>query len=851
MTFPPPSGVPIPSLALRSALRRLARACAATAPIVLAFALAAPAGASAAPRTAVGDPFAGQAFNILSPGEFGGLPTTANSTDQAALYDALTPLQGNVTAADLSRYYKSERFGVQGAVAKVEQTGRPGLTILRDRFGVPHVYGKTRDDVMFGAGWAAIEDRGLLMEQGRGPARVAMLDVPGLNAFGLVTSLRKFTPSAQAEAFVAQQVNMLRGMGAKGRRVVRDFQYWVDGINAWYATRPAASRPAPWTLNDAFSEFAFIGSIFGRGGGDEVRNSDLLASLQARLGAAQGRATFNDLREVNDPSAPTTIPNSFPYNTVPSGQAPGAGVIDPGSISATAQAASRVAAASRGLMSNALLVGAKRSASGHPLAVMGPQIGYFYPELLMELDLHGGGIDARGAAPPTEPYVLIGRGKDFAWSLTSATNDDTDQFLEQLCNQDGSAPTRASTSYMYKGKCTPMTTFDAGLLAGAGSQPAHEVTYLQTVHGPVGGTVTIGGKPYAVATDRANHGRDPVSALALADLNSNQVHSPQTFFKAANEFETTFNWFYVDSKNIAYFSSGRLPVRAPGTDPSLPTLGTGQYDWRGFLSQNQHPHALNPASGTLLNWNNKPAPNWGAADNNWSQGSVHRVQLFTGFKPKGNKLQNVVSVMNHAATQDLRAVLVWPTIQQVLAGGPAPSPLAQQAADLVTTWSQHGASRLDTTGSGKITDPGAAVLDAAWPGMADAVLRPVLGPVTDQFAQIQGSDNAANSGGSSYGGGWYGYVKKDLQSQLGRSVAGPFSRHYCGNGDLAACRASLWAAIQAAATKLAASQGNDPTAWRSDASAERIKFLPGLIALTLRWTNRPTFQQAITFKAHR
>ena len=77
------------------------------------------------------------------------------------------------------------------------------------------------------------------------------------------------------------------------------------------------------------------------------------------------------------------------------------------------------------------------------------------------------------------------------------------------------------------------------------------------------------------------------------------MHSPQQFFETANHLETTFNMAYLDNKHIAYFSTGRLPVLAPGTDPSLPTLGTGEYDWQGFLSLEQHPHEIDPAGEVL------------------------------------------------------------------------------------------------------------------------------------------------------------------------------------------------------------------------------------------------------------
>ena len=189
--------------------------------------------------------YSGPAFNILAPGEFGGVPANQYSTDQGKLYDALTPLEGNVTTADLSRYYLSEKFGVTGPVVRSEQTGRPGLQILRDSHDIPHIYGRTRDDVMFGSGWVAAEDRGLLLLEGLGPAYLATLDAPGINPFGLVTSARSFTPSAETIRFVARQENVLRRAGAPGRQVLRDLRDWIDGINAYEASSEQAGRSCP------------------------------------------------------------------------------------------------------------------------------------------------------------------------------------------------------------------------------------------------------------------------------------------------------------------------------------------------------------------------------------------------------------------------------------------------------------------------------------------------------------------------------------------------------------------------------------------------------------------------------
>ena len=128
--------------------------------MVLTLATAA-AAAGAAPR---GD-HALLALNVLPPGQGANAPEL---TSQIALYDGLTPLRGKVTAGDLTRFYKAERLGLAGE--RPTSTARPkrGVTIYRDRFGVPHVNGTTRANTEFGAGWATAEDRGLYLQLLRG-----------------------------------------------------------------------------------------------------------------------------------------------------------------------------------------------------------------------------------------------------------------------------------------------------------------------------------------------------------------------------------------------------------------------------------------------------------------------------------------------------------------------------------------------------------------------------------------------------------------------------------------------------------------------------------------------------------
>jgi acyl-homoserine lactone acylase PvdQ len=792
--------------------------------------------------------FGKQTYNVMPPGQSGALVPNRYSTDQLRIYDALTPLFDDVGAGTIKRLFKPAGFLAPkgGTVTRPKR----GVEIRRDRqWGVPHIEGRTRSDVYWGIGWVAAQDRGVLMETIRYPARFTILDAPGKDALEIATSLRRFTPSAQTERRIAAQLRLLAGRGPLERRILQDFRAYVAGINAYNRSQDNGIKP--WNAVDVISVTGLLGQVFGAGGGDEVRSSMLLAELRNRLGPG-GDAVWRDLRSAQDPETSVTTEQRFPYPTERRGRTPGSLVVDPGSMSASAAKAAEVAMAARARASNAVLVGRSRSATGHPLAVMGPQLGYFYPELFFEVDAHGGGIDVRGGVLPGVPYVLIGRGPDYAWSATSASSDNTDQFLEELCNPDGSPATRASVHYRFRGRCRPMRTFNAGVLAGAAGAPDEQVTFRETVHGPVSGTVTVGGRPYAVSTMRSSRGREITGAYIGEGLA--QLRSARGLPRIARRFGFTFNLFYVDHKDIGFFSSGRLPIRAPGTNPSLPTLGTGQYEWRGFLKNSQHPQAINPESGVLANWNNQPAAGFGAADNNWTYQSVHRNDLLAGFKRR-NRLHDVLSVVNRAATQDLRAVQVWPVIREVLGSGTAQSALSQQAAALVDAWVRRGASRLDRDLDGRIDDPGAAVLDQTWDALSEAVLRPVVGDLAapgGPLGQLIGRDDSPRtSNGSSYGGGWYGYVDKDLRSLLGRRVRGPYSRRYCGAGDLTACRASLWAVIQQGADALAATQGADPAAWRSDATEERIAFVPGLLGETMRWTNRPTLHQLMEFDGHR
>lgn len=799
------------------------------------------------------------ARDVVPAGDYQALPspgTLPAIERQAQMYNALTPLWDNVTSADLTTDFKPEPMNVGDAPGPVSQEAVPhaGVTIYRDAYNIPYVYGTTYDDLTWADGWLEAEDQGLLLAEARYLGRLAAIDAPGLSAIKLISSLDSFAPSAQTEHEVAKQTNVLLAHGAKGRAVLHDLDVYLQGVNAYLAAHNDSlsvyTHVAPFTLNDIYAANAIKDQFVGEGGGDQAVNSEFLSALKRKLGRARGYAVWNDLREAYDPEAPASVPGHVQFQPRPKSRA-GNVLLDTGSLSPAAAADLATERDSRGHASNALMVSGARSATHHPIMVAGPQIGYFYPGLVSEVVLNGPGVHERGLTTAGFPgYIFIGRSQDQAWSLTSAGLDQIDTYVETLCGH-------STHRYVFDGRCRAMQFVDAGKLTT--KTGTTEVTFWRTVHGPVFGYARVHGRLVALTHKRASYGKDTLDLLFYHDLAHGHVHNVHQFFKAANQTPQTFNSFYMDDKDIGVFASGLVPIRASNVDPDLPINGTGHDEWRGFVSFRNHPQGIDPPSGEIVNWNNRPQAGYEAPDNNWSLGAIQRVDLLIDNLGRGGKLTpgRVVSAMNQAATQDVREVLLEPILSKVLHGGRAPTARDARMLALLDAWYRHGGSRLDrtsSTGLGQITDPGAAIMDTAFPLLARAWGSAVLGrKLESQLASFVPVFEQPNNGigtGGQYAG-WHIWMDKDLRTILGGRVRGRFAVRYCGAGSLRRCRALLWRAMTTAGDELAAQQGPNPASWRSSAGAEAITFVPGILPYTMRYTNRPTgIQQVLSFSGH-
>jgi len=865
--------------------------------------------APASPAQAAPQPYgtndAGGFRNVLPPGE-NGLDTLAqifafrgsgaippHFADQQPLYENL--LYGSPTLTDegVGAYFKDATFGVPAGQVASTIEPKPGVTIVRDSaYGVPHIYGDTRADTMFGAGYAGAADRLFLMDVLRHTGRAQLASFLGGSNAAADASQWAFAPYTEAD--LERQLNEFPQLyGQAGQQAVEDVQSYVDGINAYIAA--ASSDPSlkpgeysllnkpmePWKPTDVIAIASLIGGIFGKGGGNEVGSAEAMQALVERFGKKAGRRAWAGFRSKNDPEAPTTISTPFPYETRSAFAKKGLALPKPGSVRETAIATASSGAGGsgagsfgeeiqRGLSeaahaSNWELVSAKHSASGHPLAVMGPQVGYYVPQILMEEDLHGPGIDARGASfAGINLFVELGHGRDYAWSATSAGADNVDTIAEVLCKD--------RFHYLYRGRCRPMEKLQAAESwtpnaidsTEAGSQT---LTAYRTVHGIVFARGKVGKRNVAFVHQRSTYFHEADSVVGFAQLNEpGFLTGVGAFKKAVSDIDFTFNWAYVDSEHIAYAMSGAMPQRQ-GTSPDFPVLGTGKYDWKGFKPATQtatylpfkkHPQAVDPPY--LVSWNNKQAPEWAAADDNYAYGPLFRSQMIADKVRAGTKgkrrmtIAQLVQAMEEPATQDLRGYRLLPTILDAV--GRPKQPALRKALAKLRTWREHGAHRRDLNRDGVDEEtPAIELMDAWWPKLVEAEFKPALGARAFERLQAMlavGDRTGGSPDAPDFYDGWWGYVSKDLRDLFGPRPQAPYSRVYCGEGSKQRCRKALQRSLaQALKVTPAAMYGGGDGACASNPQPScfdqnRPVVTAGVSLPPFPFQNRPTFQQVVT-----
>ncbi|CAL9650305.1 hypothetical protein SUDANB1_06584 [Streptomyces sp. enrichment culture] len=917
-----PSGIP--------GFLKTASVCALIAGLLSPLAPAAASETATAQATAAANDHCGnQCSDILPPGQngnatlaqillnqaFGTQPEHAE--DQLGPYANLAKGYPGLTNDKINTFFNDASFGVPAdqVASSLKPAGRGDVTIVRDKkTGVPHITGTTRYGTEFGAGYAAAQDRLWLMDVFRHVGRGQLTSFAGgaPSNQGLEQQFWRHAPYTEAD-LQAQIDNAVATNGERGRQALADVKAYLDGINSYIdASDSGRTFPGEYVLTghkdsvtnagtiehfkitDLVALASVIGALFGSGGGGEVNNALSLMAAQEKYGVAEGTKVWESFRMRNDPEAVLTQHDgSFPYGTKPAdpqGAAlPDAGSVKPeplvydrtgsattaGATGASGEAAKTATSSAKRGMSNALVVSGKHTASGHPVAVFGPQTGYFAPQLLLLQEIQGPGISARGASfAGLSMYVELGRGQDYAWSATTSGQDIIDSYAVELCQDD--------YHYLYRGTCTPMEKIEQKntwkpTVADGTAAGSYTMRVWRTKYGPVEYRATVGGKKVAYTTLRSSFLHEADSIIGFQMLNDpDYVKGPDTFQKAVQHINYTFNWFYADSEHTAYYNSGDNPVRAAGVDSEFPAWARPAHEWRGwdpatntadYTPPSAHPNSVD--QDYYVSWNNKQARDYTTAP--WGNGSVHRGNLLEDRVRKlvqqgGVTRAALVKAMADAGLADLRAEDVLPKLLKVVNSSPVTDPAVAAAVSKLQAWTAAGGKRTETAaGSKKYADADAIrILDAWWPLLVKAQFEPGLGsglyeavtanlPVDESPSAAHGP--TGSHAGSSFQYGWWSYVDKDIRAVLGEQVKGPLARTYCGDGSLAACRDTLVSTLKAAAGRTAAQvyPGDDVCAagdqWCADSINHRT--LGGIKHGKISWQNRPTYQQVVEFTSHR
>ena len=634
--------------------------------------------------------------------------------------------------------------------------GPRDVRIVRDEYGVPHIYADDLGALFFGFGHAVAQDRLFQLEMTRRSAWGTVAEVLG-------PEYVKFDTDQRRVGYTREQIrSQIAGLAPEYGTMLAAY---ADGVNDVIASIERGQtklppefdrvgfRPTRWTDADVAQIFiAFMATRYSDGGtGNETRSAAWVEALTARFGPEKGRSMFDDLYQKNEhPGTVTTIPREEKWRekALPAGPGkPGAGVrpatktprprpvsglVPPG----IAEAAARMDATEEGqiadlerlgvpvkLGSYSWIIGPSRTLNGSTILLGGPQMGFYSPGYLHEVGLHGAGFDVVGSTPIGHLPILFGHNGSAAWSATSGGGDLVDLFVEKLEAKD---PTR----YQFKGQSRALEVRQE-IIKVKGAADVKE-TFYRSVHGPVQQMDAKNGVAYSRGRGFANLELESMAGW----IDKTRAETYEAFVAAARRNKLSITWLYADRKgNIAAAICGRHPVRHPDQDSRFPTPGTGEREWTGFLAPEDVPHAANPARGFFVNWNNHPAAGWGQAGG--FSGRAQRSQLIIDFFERRPvvTVDDVRESVRLAAFADGSVPFFRPLLTDaihLLAGGDKD---LQPVAEILAAW--DGVWR-DGDGDGSYDNPGVLIFDSWYRQLLlDVYTDASVGPVVSKFMQYR------------------------------------------------------------------------------------------------------------------
>lgn len=624
----------------------------------------------------------------------------------------------------------------------------PSVTIKRDSYGTPRIYADDTYSLFFGMGYAVAEDRLYQWEMIKRMARGTMAEALGAAHVEADKAARKSYDARELQ----RQIDALPSAD-------RDIlQGWADGYNKRLAEVLAnrttllskqftdmGVEPTPIAPLDLVAAY-FRGSLANfADSNSEVLNLGLLNALKEKHGETNGKAIFDQLRWKNDPTSPTTIgePTRVAQGEDRLGalwasarQAFNQWLGDTSlftvlaRFSAPATPSPLVTQVSSETIaslikdehnkyggtgpdfypkaSNMWALSPARIEEGQAAFYIGPQYGNNNPTNAFGVGLHGAGYNAIGTSHWGFPMIMWGANDKIGWGVTVGFGDTVDMFQLTLNPAN-------RMQYRHKGEWKTLTKRVETIKV----KGAEDVTveYLVSHYGQIDSIDEANNVAYA--RGRTWAGREVDTLIAWSQMNKAQ--NWDEYVNYGRRIAASLNWFYIDAQNnIGTAYVGAFMRKDPSHDFRLPLPGDGSADWLGPLPFSEHPTVFNPASGDILNWNNKVSRNWDNADYQF-WGAAHHVDVIKNIvnrKPKLS-LEEFRQINKAVSLTEVNFAYFKPFLVEAVASLPAEDE-RRKAVDLLATWDGVVGMTADKT---RYNTAAYAIFRDWLPRMLEATLR--------------------------------------------------------------------------------------------------------------------------------
>ncbi len=483
----------------------------------------------------------------------------------------------------------------------------PGLKepveVLRDEWGIPHIYARNTHDLFFAQGYVTAQDRLWQMEMWRRwhEGRLAEIFGPAAFDYDARTRLMMFRGPWDAAEWTSYHPD-----------AEQIFTAYANGVNA-FIERNAANlpvefkltgiRPDPWTARTVVLRWAQIGLSSVRG---HALNELQLARDVARFGADEANR-----RAAPDPMEPLQVPAGLDVTLITDdllaaaragdgdpfeGELPPLEVIEPYKALMPALRTARVSApwdpADAG--SNNWVMSGSRTPTGVPILANDPHRRIEMPALRYFSHLVAPGWNVLGGSEPPFVGINAGHNERMAWGFTFAGTDMVDVFVEELHPDD-------PNMVRYQDGWEPLRVIREQIAIKGETPRSIELKFSR--HGPVFYVDAAKRRAYAARSVV----QEPGTAAYLGSFKLAQAPGCKDFFERAMSWKVpTHNLICGDAAgNIALQVSGLTPDR-DGWNGRLPVPGTGAYEWKGFRSD--LPREMNPARGYIATANDNTHP---------------------------------------------------------------------------------------------------------------------------------------------------------------------------------------------------------------------------------------------------